>query len=285
MNRRNFLISLGVGTMTATGFLHSLLKNETEASLPSFFLGHGSPMNALADNPFTQTFHKIGLEIPVPQAVLCISAHWETQGTQVNTALRPKQIFDFGGFPDELYKLKYEPPGAPEKASELMALNSQITGTQDWGVDHGTWTVLRHMYPSPSIPVFQLSLNKNYSPKQHFELAQSIKALRQKGVLIIASGNIVHNLRRIEWEADAPAYSWASEYENLILSTLEDQSMASEEKLNKIFTSKLMNICHPTIEHLLPLVYCLGIAEDKAAPQVLIKGIQNGSISMASVRF
>lgn len=251
----------------------------------TFFIGHGSPMNIVADNVFTQSMSQISQGLEKPKAILAVSAHWITEGAQMTAAARPKQIYDFGGFPDELYKIKYQPYGAPELVNEITLQHELIHGTEEWGLDHGTWAVLYHMYPKQDVPVFQLSLNRNFNIEQHLQLAREIKKLKEKNILIIGSGNIVHNLRQITWDPDAPAKPWAVEFESTVLDALTNPNYSTEERLEKIFASSLLQQAHPSIEHLIPLVYTLGAAEELTPGEVLIKGIQNSSISMASIKF
>lgn len=310
LNRRQLLISgllTGIGAVAMVG-LKNFLKgsgdlahgsnangpdangsdangSDMEPWIPPVFVGHGSPMNALATNSYTEVFRQIGHNLPRPRAILCVSAHWETEGTQVVIAPQPQQIFDFYGFPKELYQIKYTPQGEPSLGQSIIHSNAAIAGSDQWGIDHGAWTVLHHMYPEASIPVVQLSLNKNYSPLQHLELGQSLAPFLGQGVLVMGSGNIVHNLRRIEMEPESPPYSWATEFEEEILLTLQNSDLSAKEKVQKITSSRLLNICHPSLEHLLPLFYILGAAQGIGAPKELIRGIQHGSISMASLQF
>jgi 4,5-DOPA dioxygenase extradiol len=250
--------------------------------MPTFFLGHGSPMNILAKNTFTENFKRLGQTFPPPKMILCVSAHWITFGTQIQSVENPKQIYDFSGFPQELYKVAYTPKGSPELAADVCALNFRIHSTSDWGLDHGSWAVLHHMYPKQDVPVLQLSLNKNLNPLEHLEVAQTLKPLRQKGVLILGSGNIVHNLRQIQWDENAPAQPWALEFEEYVQEIMENINLASEEKVEQIFSSEILATAHPTIEHLLPLVYNIGVAEEHSSFSTLRKGIQNSSVSMAA---
>lgn len=254
-------------------------------SQSTFFIGHGSPMNIVADNVFTQNMSQISQSIEKPKAILAVSAHWITDGAQMTAAARPKQIYDFGGFPDELYKIKYQPAGATDLVKEMTSQHERIHATEDWGLDHGTWAVLYHMYPNQEIPVFQLSLNRNYNIAQHLQLARELKKLKEKNILVMGSGNIVHNLQQIVWDPDAPIKPWAVEFETTVLEAVSNPNFSAEQRLEKIFGSPLLQQAHPSIEHLIPLVYTLGAANETTPGEVLIKGIQNSSISMASIKF
>jgi 4,5-DOPA dioxygenase extradiol len=258
--------------------------NRENQSMPSIFMGHGSPMNIIDDNQYTQNMDKVATLIEKPRAIMCVSAHWITDGTQITQSEKPKQIYDFGGFPKELYNIKYEPLGAPELVGQISK-NDRIQETSNWGLDHGTWSVLHHMFPKQDIPVFQLSLNKNFNVGQHLELARELKNLAGQKILCLGSGNIVHNLQKIQWDPKGVAESWAIDFEKIVLEVVSNLNLSSEQKLEKIFNSSLLNRAHPTIEHLLPLVYALGTADESKTPNILIQGIQNASISMASIIF
>lgn len=184
--------------------------------MPALFLGHGSPMNAIEENEFVQGFRKIASEIEKPNMILCISAHWETRGTHVTAMSNPKTIHDFGGFPRELYEIEYPAPGSPLLAEEVrsMVTRAEIELDHQWGLDHGAWSVIKHLYPQADVPVVQLSLDYTQSPQYHYELAKQLSGLRDKGVLIIGSGNMVHNLRRVSWDKmdeENFSYDWAAE--------------------------------------------------------------------------
>ena len=263
--------------------------SKSNQTMPSLFVGHGSPMNIIDDNRFTQNMSQLGALFDEsifekPSGILSVSAHWMTDGTQITKSEKPKQVYDFGGFPKELYQIKYEPKGAPELVDQIIK-NDHFHGTPEWGLDHGTWAVLHHMFPKQDIPVFQVSMNRNFNVGQHLELARELKHLSNQNILCLGSGNIVHNLRQIQWDPNAPAHSWATDFERLVLETVCDVNLVAEQKLEKIFGSNLLNIAHPTIEHLLPLVYMLGTADEAKAPKISIEGIQNASVSMSSIIF
>lgn len=207
MNRKTFIKSLALLPLTAAAMKLNELNKITEifdstVKMPVLFLGHGSPMNAIEENEFVTGFRNIAKDIPKPNAILCISAHWETKGTFVTAMKNPTTIHDFGGFPKELFEVQYPAPGSPDLAKETKFLITKTdVGLDDkWGLDHGAWSVIKHLYPNADIPVIQLSLDYSQTPQYHYELAQQINSLRKKGVLIIGSGNIVHNLRMVEWK-------------------------------------------------------------------------------------
>lgn len=257
------------------------MKLQNEALLPGLFLGHGSPMNIIADNYFTKSMNQVTQKFHRPKNILVISAHWVTNGTQVLKAPKPKTIYDFGGFPEALYKIQYPSPGAPELANQLHSRYSEILTTEDWGLDHGAWSLLVHMYPEANIPVTQLSLNKNLSLKDHFRFAKNLCHLREQGTLVIASGNIVHNLRQIQWDENASTPEWAIEFDQLIKESLLKES---PEDLWEVFTKhqKLSSLAHPSLEHFVPLLYTAGLKTPDEKIDFFSEGFQNGSISMRS---
>lgn len=252
--------------------------------MPALFLGHGSPMNITEDNLYTQALKKVAVGFPKPQAIVSISAHWLTAGTFAQSSDQPKQIFDFSGFPPELYQVRYTPMGSPHVAGLIQELEPSVQLTQDWGLDHGTWSVLHHLYPNFPIPTLQLSLNRRLSGFQHLELAAKLRPLRNKGVLFLSSGNIVHNLRTISWNPNTAPQDWAVEYESLVIETLENQSLSHAQKFEKLLGSPLFHQAHPTPEHFLPLIYTVGLTEEGKPLQNLSRGIQNGSVSMANFK-
>lgn len=252
---------------------------------PVLFLGHGSPMNALADNEYSRTLSAIGKELlkNPPTAVLMISAHWETHGSFFTADAVPKQIYDMYGFPDELYTLKYQPAGYPQM---LTANNLGIKPAEgSWGLDHGTWSTLVHLFPNAEIPVVQLSLDRDKSMTEHYRLAEKLSALREKNILIIGSGNIVHNLRNFDWNEKAPVMSWSADFDHWVHENVirrDDQNIIAN--WNKHPHGQL---AVPTPEHFLPLIYCLGASFETRStqPKVIYNEIQNGSISMRSYWF
>jgi len=259
--------------------------NSTE-KMPVLFLGHGSPMNAIEENEFVQGFRKIGKEITKPNAILCVSAHWETRGTFVTAMQNPITIHDFGGFPKELFEVQYPAPGSPELAEETKALikKTEVGLDEKWGLDHGAWSVLRHMYPNADIPIIQLSLDYYQTPQYHYELAQELKSLRKKGVLIIGSGNIVHNLRMVEWKKlnETYGFDWALEAnEKMKQFILNDdhQSLINYSKQGKEFQLSI-----PTPEHYLPLLYALALKEKNESINIFNDKPVAGSLSMTSLK-
>lgn len=253
--------------------------------MPALFIGHGSPMNMIQKNTYTEAFQRLGRELPEPAAILAVSAHWQTPSTEIVASPRPKQIFDFSGFPDELYKIHYTPEGSPALAADVARKAANVSETGEWGLDHGAWSVLHHMYPLQNIPAFQLSLSRQLAPLDHLRVAREIRYLREKGVLIMGSGNIVHNLRQIDWNPDAKPHDWAVDFENFVLETLAAQNLSAEEKVERVFASPQLRLAHPTVEHLLPLIYVLGAADETEAPVVQARGIQNAAVSMAAIQF
>ncbi len=199
----------------------------TTSSMPALFIGHGSPMNAIQDNAFTKMLNGIVDTFPIPKAILVVSAHWMTQGTWVLGMDKPKTIHDFYGFPEELYQVQYPAPGDPALAKDIQRqIQTAVVDmdTNEWGLDHGTWAVIRHMYPRAHIPVIQLSLDMTKPAEYHYKIGQELQGLREKGVLILGSGNIVHNLRQIKWDANAAPYDWASEFDQWSKKNLESRN-------------------------------------------------------------
>ena len=245
--------------------------------MPSLFIGHGSPMNVIMDNAFTQHLRILG-QTYQPQKILVISAHWVTAGTQVHAHANPKTIYDFYGFPNELYQIKYPAPGDPQLANDLKNI-AQLD--HEWGFDHGTWSILHHMYPNADIPVVQLSLNHSLSLKEHFQLAKELQKLRQEGVLIIGSGNIVHNLRAYDRSANAPTPDWSLEFDSYVTNALSE----NHEDLHALKNEKLFRMAHPSTEHYLPLLYTVGASSKSDLLSFPFTGFEGGSLSMRSVLF
>lgn len=253
--------------------------------MPAIFIGHGSPMNALANNDFTKHLEVLGQTLPTPKKILMISAHWMTKGVELQASPNPKMIYDFYGFPEELYKINYPAPGDVSLASKVKTDLSlyQATLDHDWGFDHGNWSVLHHMYPKANIPVVQLSLNQNFmNLRDHLTLAKQLNKLRSEGVLIIGSGNIVHNLRQISRSETAPVMEWAQEFDELIKKSIIENNL---EQLLAEDPSKhsLWKMAHPSIEHYLPLLYVLGAADPNEKILFPYEAFELGSLSMRSV--
>ncbi len=246
--------------------------------MPVLFVGHGSPMNIIDDNSFTRTLHELGKTLQ-PKSILVLSAHWVIDKTKVVSVEHPKTIHDFYGFPDELYRIQFPAPGAPQLAKELAPV---AESTEDWGLDHGSWAILRLMFPEAKIPVTQLSLNRIRTLRQHFELGQELHRLREQGVLIIGSGNLVHNLREIVWRTEAPAFEWAVEFDAVVEKELSARSWDRLVDLTA-FNEREFRRAHPSIEHYLPLLPVLGAADADESLAYPTAVIQNGSIAMRTV--
>ena len=254
---------------------------------PVLFIGHGSPMNGIEDNQFSQTWAKMGRDIPKPNAVLVISAHWLTRGTLITAMKEPKTIHDFGGFPQALFDVQYPAKGDPELAAETISLikSTDVVADHDWGLDHGTWTVVRHMYPDAEIPVLQLSIDYGKPPEYHYNLAKEIASLRKKGVLIIGSGNMVHNLRMVDWQKlQEPEYGfdWAIEMNELFKDKIADgdhKSLINYESLHK---AALLAV--PTPDHYYPMLYSLGLQESSDDFTFFNDKLVGGSLNMTSVK-
>lgn len=254
-----------------------------DKKMPVLFIGHGSPMNGIEDNGFSLRWKQLGQEIPVPTAVLVVSAHWFTRGTLITAMDHPQTIHDFGGFPKALFDVEYPAPGDPALAAETAKLvhKADIVLDHDWGLDHGAWTVVKHMYPKANIPVLQLSIDYTKGPEYHYELAKELAALRKKGVLILSSGNMVHNLRMINWSSPMSGFDWANEmnekFKSLILNS-DHNALIHYDKLGQ--PAKLSI---PTPEHYLPLLYTLGLQEKSESASIFNDKTIMGSISMTSV--
>lgn len=254
---------------------------------PVLFFGHGSPMNALGGSPFSDRWRAIGASLPRPRAVLCISAHWYTRGTLATAMAAPRTIYDFGGFPPELSAIRYPAPGNPALARRVRELLAPIPvglDEREWGLDHGTWSVLVHVFPDADVPVVQLSLDRTLSGTDHLALARGLAPLRDEGVLVVGSGNIVHNLRRMNWDlGDGAGFDWAQRFDARVREHLEagdDDTLANFEALG---VDAEMSI--PTPDHYLPLLYVLALRRPREAVSFPVEGYTGGSISMTSVRF
>lgn len=276
----------GVTGLSAWNQFTSGLKDE-EWLMPVLFVGHGSPMNGIENNEFSGKWKAMAKEIPRPVAVLVVSAHWFTRGTRITAMDFPKTIHDFGGFPQELFDVQYKAPGHPALATETASLlhTAHVELDHDWGLDHGAWTIVRHMYPEADIPVLQLSIDYTQPPQYHYDLAKELYSLRKKGILIMGSGNMVHNLRMVAWDKiDQPeyGYDWAlqinGKMKNLILSGDHSQLIR--------YTSmgREANLAIPTPEHYLPLLYTLGLKGEKDAVSFFNDKAVGGSLTMTSVK-
>lgn len=260
--------------MTATGL---------GPRLPSLFIGHGTPMNALADNEFTRALGRLAAELPPPEAVLVVSAHWLTRGTRILAAAAPRTIHDFGGFPPELYAVEYPAPGAPETARRVGELLPEALLDEGWGLDHASWAVLRHMWPAADVPVFELSLDITAPPEIHWEMGRRLAPLRAQGVLVVGSGNIVHSFAGIGWEPGAAPQPWALEFDAWVAAALLRGDGAALVGYESAGRSARLSV--PTNDHYLPLLYAaaMGTPEDKVT--FPYEGIEMASMSMRCVRF
>lgn len=256
--------------------------------MPVLFIGHGSPMNGIENNLFSNKWKQLAKEIPTPKAVLVISAHWLSKGTRITAMDFPSTIHDFGGFPKELFDVQYPAPGNPQLAKETASI---ITSTQaeldhDWGLDHGTWTIVRHMYPEANIPVLQLSIDYTKSPQYHYDLAKELYQLRKKGVLIFGSGNMVHNLRMVAWNKIDEAeygYDWAIEMNEKFKTLIANDDHNRLINYQQLGKEALLSI--PTPEHYLPLLYTLGLKGKNETASFFNDKTVGGSLTMTSVQF
>lgn len=254
--------------------------------MPALFIGHGSPMNGIENNQFSKQWVNLGKEIPKPKAVLVVSAHWLTRGTFVTAMEQPKTIHDFGGFPKELFEVEYPAPGSPQLAQEArdLILSTQVELDHEWGLDHGTWTVVRHMYPEADIPVLQLSIDYYQKPEFHYQLGEELAALRQRGVLIIGSGNMVHNLRMVAWDKlNEPefGYDWALDMNRLFKDKIKSKSHRDLIQFGNLGQAAKLAI--PTPDHYLPLLYILGMQSHKEEARFFNDKAVGGSLTMTSV--
>ncbi|MEN9337216.1 MAG: hypothetical protein RLZZ500_2203 [Bacteroidota bacterium] len=290
MQRKQFIkLAAGGVVMSALGPLYSWshdLKENGEI-MPVLFIGHGSPMNGIEDNAFSQGWATMGKSIPKPTAVLVVSAHWLTRGTHITAMEQPKTIHDFGGFPDELFRVQYPAPGAPELAVETQKIITSVPVELDheWGLDHGTWTVVRHMYPKADIPVLQLSIDYSKPPQFHYDLAKELATLRKKGVLIIGSGNMVHNLGKVAWDKlNEPeyGYDWALEINATFKDKINNKDHKALIEYQRLGSAALLAI--PTPDHYYPLLYTLGLQTEKDAIQFFNDKAVGGSLTMTSVK-
>lgn len=249
--------------------------------VPVLFLAHGSPMNAIEDNPFTRSIRALGKRIGHPAAVLVVSAHWMTPGSLRSLSTpRPRTIHDFYGFPRELYEVEYPAPGAPHLAREVARLTGAALD-DSWGLDHGTWSVLRHLIPDADVPVMQLSLDVAAPGTRHLELARALAPLRERGVLIVGSGNIVHNLGAIRWQTGAAAYDWAEEFDSWVAERLVDGDVAALADYESL--GRIAHLAAPTNDHYLPLLYAAGLRREAERLSFEYQGLEMGSLSMRTV--
>jgi 4,5-DOPA dioxygenase extradiol len=267
---------------TINDFLKDLVMSNSNR-MPAIFYGHGNPMNAIEDNVYTRVWQNFGERFPHPKAILAISAHWLTRGTAVTAMTQPETIHDFAGFPAELFHVKYPALGSPALAARIRALLAPIPVTLDhsWGLDHGTWSVLCKSYPEADVPVVQLSIDVNLSTREHFRLGQRLATLRDEGVLIMGSGNIVHNLRRMTMRMTNEGFDWAHRFNDAMVNAISNGDV--ESVINYVDLGDDASLSVPTSEHFLPLLYVLGAKTDGDAVEISANGMQLDSISMTSV--
>jgi 4,5-DOPA dioxygenase extradiol len=252
--------------------------------MPVLFLGHGNPMNAIRDNAFTRTLARLGQRLLRPRAILCISAHWMTKGTWITHMGKPRTIHDFYGFPDELFAVQYPAPGDPAVAESIRRASTDPAihpDTGEWGLDHGAWSVLRHMYPAADVPVVQLSLDMTQPAAFHFALGEKLKCWRDAGILVVGSGNIVHNLRRIRFEDNAAPYDWAVEFDAWVKQRLEERHFRA--LVDEARQSAAGQLSIPTPDHWFPFLYTLGAADAGEDLRFEYEGIDNASVSMRCI--
>lgn len=292
MNRKQFIKTLAVVPLTAVAMKLNDLNKMTESftntdKMPVLFLGHGSPMNAIEENEFVTGFRNIGKNIPKPKAILVISAHWETRGTFVTAMEKPRTIHDFGGFPQALFDVQYPAPGSPDLAKETKELikKTSVGLDEKWGLDHGAWSVVKHLYPLADVPVIQMSIDYTQNAQYHYDLAKELAALRSKGVLIIGSGNMVHNLGAVAWDkfnVDNYGFDWAIE-----ASTKMKQFILNNDHKSLInFQSqgKTFDLAIPSPEHYLPMIYSLALKDEKEKVTLFNDKAVAGSLTMTSIK-
>lgn len=292
MNRKLFLQSLALLPLTAAAMkLNELNKMTSDFSntdqMPVLFMGHGSPMNAIEDNEFTKGWKEIGKTLPKPNAIICVSAHWETKGTFVTAMEKPTTIHDFGGFPQALFDIQYPAPGSPDLAKETKTLvkTTEVGLDNNWGLDHGAWSVIKNLYPNADVPVIQLSLDYSQTPQYHYELAKELASLRKKGVLIIGSGNMVHNLRLVAWDKLNTvdyAFDWAKEASEKMKKFI--LSNDHQQLINFKSQGKEFDLAIPTPEHYLPLLYALALKEENEKVSLFNDKAIAGSLTMTSLK-
>jgi 4,5-DOPA dioxygenase extradiol len=288
MKRKDFLKSIAL--LPLAGFAMQLNKLDTltdplesTEKMPVLFVGHGSPMNAIEQNEFTESWQSVSRSLPKPNAILCISAHWETKGTYITAMDKPPTIHDFGGFPQALFDVQYPAPGNPKLAVQTknMITSANVGLDEKWGLDHGAWSVIKVMYPEADIPVIQLSLDYYQKPQYHYDLAKELGKLRDKGVLILGSGNMVHNLRILDWNRPDQGFDWAQEanlkFKELIIDS-DHQQLINYKNLGRE-----VELAVPTPEHFLPLLYSIALKDKADEVSFFNDKTVMGSISMTSI--
>lgn len=247
--------------------------------MPVLFVGHGSPMNAIEDNEYSRTWRKIAGLIPKPKTILSVSAHWYTRGTKIMNGEHPKTIYDMYGFPEELYQVTYNAPGSADVAETARKLISRETAYDNsWDLDHGTWSVLVHMYPDRDIPIFQISVDAFAPPLEHYRIGRELKPLREQGVLILASGNVVHNLRLVDWHQASKGFDWSYEFDDYVYENIMKRDR--DAIINFSRAGDIAKLAVPTPDHFYPLLYALGASDDDDKISVYNKSCELGSLTM-----
>jgi 4,5-DOPA dioxygenase extradiol len=292
MHRKSFIKSLGITTIAASMSSLSYLDQISSSlplseRMPVLFLGHGSPMNAIEENEFVSGFRQVAKSIPTPKAILCISAHWYTIGTKVTAMEMPRTIHDFGGFPQALFDVQYPAKGSPSLADETTQLLRpvQVELDHQWGLDHGAWSVIKHLYPDADIPVIQMSIDRTKSAEYHFDLGAKLDKLRDKGILIVGSGNIVHNLGLVDWQNLHKVdygFDWAIEAKENINSWIKEGDFRQLIDYSK--KGKAFQLAIPSPDHYLPLIYTLALKDKKDNISLFNDKLLAGSLSMTSVK-
>lgn len=292
MKRRSFLGSVftlpfAAKAMKSESINQLLTFGENTSRMPVLFVGHGSPMNAIEENEFVQTWRNLGKALPRPKAILVVSAHWETKGTYVTAVQKPQTIHDFGGFPKALFDVQYPAPGSPELASETKRIVTKTTVGLDekLGLDHGAWSVIRRIYPEADVPVIEMSLDYSQGPQYHYDLAKQLAALRNKGVLIIGSGNMVHNLRMVAWDKmneSEYGFDWAIQANDKFKQLIKSGN--HKDLINYTALGREVQMAVPTPDHYLPLLYTLALKEENEAISFFNDKAVMGSLTMTSVR-
>jgi 4,5-DOPA dioxygenase extradiol len=292
MKRRSFLgsallLPFALKAMNYSEINQLMTFGENTPRMPVLFVGHGSPMNAIEENEFVEGWRNLGKTLPRPKAILCVSAHWETKGTFVTAVTKPQTIHDFGGFPKALFDVQYPAPGSPELAHETKRIITKTTVGLDekWGLDHGAWSVIRKIYPEADVPVIEMSMDYSQGPQYHYELGKQLAALRNKGVLIIGSGNIVHNLRMVAWDKmNEPEYGfdWAIQANEKFKQLI--QSGNHKELINYSALGREVQLAVPTPDHYLPLLYALALKEEEESISFFNDKPVMGSLTMTSVK-
>ena len=257
--------------------------NTRSTRMPALFIGHGSPAYAFEDNRYTRAWRQVGEQLPRPGAIVAISAHWYTQGTAVTAAENPRTIHDFYGFPEELFRFRYPAPGVPALAQRLRDLlqPAKVTLDYEWGFDHGSWAVLKHLYPQADIPVIQLSIDSTQGPQYHYELGRRLTPLRDEGVLILGAGNVVHNLRLMQRQRTAAPAPWATEFNDTVRGYILSGDHEALIRYTELGQSAAYSV--PTPEHYLPLLYVMALQTSADTATIPIDGVELGSVSMLSV--